>query len=97
MRDFMGSHVSKVDEYGHQEDVDGVCVTTSVRGSFVVRYYDNVDKVCVDITSRQGSGDVGLQLTLDQAILLRGLLDAGIADMRAAKIVELPVAGGDAA
>lgn len=96
MRDFMGSHVSQVNQYGRQEDVDDVFVGVRVHGSFVVRYADNIDKVVVEVEPRIGIG-MGMQLTLDQAILLRGLLDAGIADMRAAKIVELPAAGGEAA
>jgi hypothetical protein len=96
MRDFMGSHVSQVNEYGRQQDVDNVFVTARVHGSFVVRYAENVDRVCVEVEPQIGVG-MGMQLTLDQAILLRGLLDAGIADMRAAKIVELPAAGGEAA
>ncbi|OBF63929.1 hypothetical protein A9X06_09270 [Mycobacterium sp. 852002-51759_SCH5129042] len=97
MRDFMGSHVSQVDEYGRQKDVDDVFVSARVLGSFVVRYADNVDKVVVEVEPQTGGG-VMMQLTLDQATLLRELLDAGIADMRAAKIVELPAAvGGDAA
>ncbi|PPJ07833.1 hypothetical protein C5E51_16800 [Nocardia nova] len=97
MRDFMGSHVSQVDEYGRQKDVDDVFVSARVLGSFVVRYAENVDKVVVEVEPQIGGG-VMMQLTLDQATLLRELLDAGIADMRAAKIVELPAAaGGDAA
>ncbi|PSR62126.1 hypothetical protein C8258_25795 [Nocardia sp. MDA0666] len=99
MQDFMGAYVSKVDKFGHQEDVDEVVATASVRGSFRVKYYANVYKVCVDVRGQLGSGDIGMQLTLDQAILLRELLAAGIADMQAAKtaqVLELP-AGGDAA
>lgn len=101
MRDFMGSHVSQVDDYGYREDVDGVFVSTSVRGSFVVRYAENVGRVCVEVEPQDTSGMM-MQLTLDQAILLRDLLDAGIADMQAAGVVdaapvlELP-ASGDAA
>lgn len=99
MQDFMGAHVSKVDEFRHQENVDDVVVTASVRGSFRVKYFDNVDKVCVDVYGQPYSGDLGMQLTLGQAMLLRDLLNSGIADMQAAKavqILELP-AGGDAA
>ena len=96
MRDFMGSHVSQVNEYGRQQDVDGVVVSATVHGSFVVRYAETVDKVIVEVEPQIGTG-MTMHLTLDQATLLRCLLDAGIADMRTAKIVELPAAGGEAA
>ncbi|MEV5652930.1 hypothetical protein AB0L57_32165 [Nocardia sp. NPDC052254] len=101
MRDFMGAHVSHVNEYGHQQDVDGVFVSTIVRGSFKVRYSDNIDRLVVGVEPETCSG-MDMQLTLDQAILMRDLLDAGIADMQAAQavevaqVLELP-AGGDAA
>lgn len=96
MRDSIGSHVSQTNEFGSQEDIDDIYVTTSVRGSFRIRYYDNVDRVCLDVKGPPFGGDMSMQLTLDQAELLRDLLDAGIADARAAKVIELP-AGGDAA
>ncbi|WP_227982718.1 hypothetical protein [Nocardia spumae] len=101
MRDFMGAHVSQINKYGHQEDVDGVFVTTSVRGSFKVRYAESIDRLVVAVEPGTCS-DMSMQLTLDQAILMRDLLDAGIADMQAAQavevaqVLELP-AGGDAA
>lgn len=96
MRDFMGSHVSQVDDHGSRQNIDGIYMTTSVHGSFRIRYYDNVDRICVDIDGPPSGGRASMQLTMDQAELLRELLEAGIADMRAAKVIELP-AGGDAA
>ncbi|WP_280266704.1 hypothetical protein [Nocardia wallacei] len=97
MRDFMGTHVSQVNEYGSQIDVDGVFASVCVRGSFAVRYAKNVDKVIVAVGSDPCS-EMRLQLSLDEANLLRELLDAGIADALAATVVELELpAGGDAA
>ncbi|MEU6564357.1 hypothetical protein [Nocardia nova] len=101
MRDFMGSHVSQVDDYGQRQDVDDVFVSTCVRGSFVVKFADHIGKLVVRVEPQDSSG-IAMQLTLDQATLLRDLLDAGIADMQAAGVVdvapllELP-ASGDAA
>ncbi|NUS43736.1 MAG: hypothetical protein HOQ24_08630 [Mycobacteriaceae bacterium] len=63
-------------------------------GSFQVRYVDDLDKVCVKVRRFAELGGMSMQLTLNQAELLRELLDAGIADMRAAKqVLELPAGG----
>ncbi|MEV6070054.1 hypothetical protein AB0L82_26210 [Nocardia sp. NPDC052001] len=100
MRDFMGKHVSQVDKYGHAVDVDGIRVLMSVLGSFRVYYAAHIDRVCVTVEGRPGRGDMSLQLTLEQAALLRDLVAAGIADAMAATLVEVPAelaAGGDAA
>ncbi len=101
MRDFMGAHVAQVDDHGHAVDVDGVNVSTSVWGSFRVRYADHIDKVCVAVEEGYpGRASTTMQLTLEQATLLRDLLDAGIADAIAATVVESTVAlpvGGDPA
>ncbi|QLY33293.1 hypothetical protein H0264_14575 [Nocardia huaxiensis] len=89
MRDSMGAHVSKVNSYGRQQDIDEIFVTTSVQGSFRVHYFESIDRVCVDIQGSPFGGDVSMQLSLDQAMLLRELLDAGIADAIAATKIEL--------
>ncbi|MEV6100672.1 hypothetical protein [Nocardia sp. NPDC051981] len=99
MRDFMGYHVSQVDEHGSAVNVDKVRVGTSVWGSFQVGYFENVDRICVDVVDgHPGRGRMSMQLTLEQAMLLRDLVSAGIADALAATAVEplaeLP-AGGD--
>ncbi|MFE3986558.1 hypothetical protein ACFXPR_18930 [Nocardia tengchongensis] len=101
MRDFMGYHVSQVDEFGSAVDVDRIHALTSVSGSFRVRYADHIDRVCVDVVEgHPGSGRMSMQLTLEQALLLHELLSAGIADALATTTVEplaeLP-AGGDSA
>ncbi|MEU1205490.1 hypothetical protein [Nocardia sp. NPDC005825] len=101
MRDFMGDHVSQVDKYGHAAGDDGVFMSTSVRGSFRVNYAAHIGKVCVSVEDvLRGGGRMSMQLTLEQAMLLRELVDAGIADALAATTVEplaeLPT-GGDPA
>lgn len=89
MRDFMGNHVSHVNEYGHAVGGDGVNATASVWGSFRVHFAENIDRVCVAIEDEcPGRGRMSMQLTLEQAVLLRGLLDAGIEDARAAKFID---------
>lgn len=95
MRDFLGTHVSQVNEHGSQVDVDEVFVMTSSRGSFRVKYAANVDRVCVEVEGPPFGGSMRMQLTLAQAILLRELLDAGIADTIAATaaVLELPAGG----
>ncbi|MEV6769926.1 hypothetical protein AB0N05_14995 [Nocardia sp. NPDC051030] len=97
MRDFLGAHVSNVNEYGGQVDTDGVFATSSVRGSFKVRYASNIERLVVSVTSNCFD-EMGMQLTLEQATLLRELLSAGIADMVAATksvppVLELPAGG----
>ncbi|MFE3057114.1 hypothetical protein [Nocardia sp. NPDC059236] len=92
MRDFLGNHVSQVDEYGSAVDVDGIRVGTSVWGSFRVGYFENVDRICVDVLDgHPGRGRMSMQLTLEQAMLLRDLVDAGIADALAAQAITEPV------
>lgn len=98
MRDFMGHHVSQVDKYGYAADVDDICVSTHVRGSFCTRYAENVGKVCVEVRRFAGDGDMTMQLSVEQAILLRELLDGAIGDALEATTVEVPAAlpvGGD--
>ncbi|MEU8900699.1 hypothetical protein AB0C65_32880 [Nocardia sp. NPDC048505] len=95
MRDFMGAHVSRVSKHGYQDDVDGVYATNTVRGSFRVHYADNIDQLVVSVTAQAGD-EMRMHLSLGQAILLRDLLDAGIADMKAsttATMLELPSGG----
>ncbi|MBF6132800.1 hypothetical protein IU501_07260 [Nocardia otitidiscaviarum] len=90
MRDFMGNHVSKVNRHGHAVGGDGVAATASVWGSFRVHFAENVDRVCVAIEDEYpGRGRMSMQLTLEQAVLLRELLDAGIEDARTAQGVEI--------
>ncbi|MFC9897276.1 hypothetical protein ACFVMC_26605 [Nocardia sp. NPDC127579] len=96
MRDFMGAHVSRIDDFNTQVDVDKVYINSSVRGSFRVKYSAQIDKICVGVESRPGIGDTTMQLTLTQAKLLRDLLDDGIADAIAAlpaPVLELPSGG----
>ncbi|KZM73307.1 hypothetical protein AWN90_32105 [Nocardia terpenica] len=83
MRTVYGSHRTGVD--------DDVLVTMAARHvSFEVHYFRG--KVHVDLGS-----SCGMQLTVEQAVALRQLLDAGIADaLAAATVLELP-AGGDPA
>ncbi|MBF6236645.1 hypothetical protein IU474_06075 [Nocardia otitidiscaviarum] len=98
MRDFMGNHVSQVDEYGHAVDIDRISVTTMVWGSFRVKYADHIDRVCVDVVEGPpGRADMSMQLTLAQATLLRELLDAGIADALAANVIEVDAIAGEVA
>ncbi|WP_306364629.1 hypothetical protein [Nocardia sp. CC227C] len=98
MRDFMGNHVSQVDKYGHAVDADRISVTTMVWGSFRVKYADHIDRVCVEVVAgHPGWADMSMQLTLEQATLLRSLLDAGIADALAANVVEVDAAVGEVA
>ncbi|MGW0245509.1 hypothetical protein ACWDYH_02605 [Nocardia goodfellowii] len=92
MRDFMGAHVSQVDEHGWQADVDGIYASSSVRGSFRVEYADNIDKLVVLVAARAGDS-MRMHLSLSQALLLRELLDAGIAEMPTATVLELPAGG----
>ncbi|WP_280373991.1 hypothetical protein [Nocardia wallacei] len=86
-----------MDRFDHQVDVDNVHVSTAVQGSFRIKYWDHIDRVCVHVGTSLGNGDMTMQLTLDQAVLLRTLLDAGIADAVDASSVHALPAGGDAA
>lgn len=89
MRDFMGNHVSQVDARGTAVDGDGIHVLTTTLGSFQVHYAAHIDRICVDVVGGGTyHGRTTMQLTLDQAMLLRTLLDAGIADAIAATTVE---------
>lgn len=90
MRDFLGAHVSQTDEFGHPADVDGVQVSVYVTGSFQVKYAKHIDRICLSVARWTGHGDMRMQLTLQQATLLRKLLDAGIADALTAPASELP-------
>ncbi|MFE3052697.1 hypothetical protein [Nocardia sp. NPDC059239] len=92
MRDYMGNHVSQVDKHGYAVGVDAIRMSTSVWGSFRVRYAESVDKVCVEVEDEHpGRGRMSMQLTLEQAMLLRDLVDAGIADALAAQAITEPV------
>lgn len=79
MRNDYGDHVSGQD--------DDVCTNIRVFGSFEVRYFGHIDRVCVEVRGKQGWARMSMQLTLEQAQLLRDLVDAGIADAVAAKAV----------
>jgi hypothetical protein len=92
MRDSWGAHVSHIDEYGHQVDLDDVHTSMRVHGSFAVRYYANADRTVITVGTNACS-EMRMQLPLDQAIVLRELLDAGITDALAATVVELPTGG----
>lgn len=96
MRDHFGNHVSQLDEHGFPVDIDDVFVTSSVRGSFQVRYADNIDKVCLSVERFGARADVTMQLTLEQAVLLRALLAAGIADAIAASSERPALPAGNA-
>ncbi|MCU1646407.1 MAG: hypothetical protein JWN03_6682 [Nocardia sp.] len=85
MRDNFDNHVTTLDGHGYAADVDNVAVSISVRGSFRVKYFAPLDKVCLDVCRWGEYGDMSTQLTVEQAIALRDLLDAGIADARVAK------------
>lgn len=90
MRDFLGAHVSQTDEFGNPADVDGVHVSIRVAGSFQVTYAENVDRICLSVARWTDHSEMRMQLTLQQATLLRELLAAGIADALAAAATEPP-------
>ncbi|MEU6828671.1 hypothetical protein ABZ894_08445 [Nocardia beijingensis] len=86
LRDYLGSYVVAASESGAPVDT-GVFADISVHGSFRVQYAEHVDRVCVRVFPASSSAYAGMamQLTLAQAIGLRALLDAGIADALAAR------------
>lgn len=66
---------------------DEVHVRTWIYGSFEVHYAEHIDKVIVQVRCDGGWAVMSMQLTTDQATILRDLVDAGITEAEAAKAV----------
>ncbi|WP_280254945.1 hypothetical protein [Nocardia wallacei] len=97
MRDKLGNHVTAVDKHGYGAVSKEFSVSLSVHGSFAVQYYAHIDRVCVDVlTNGSTYAGMDMQLPVEQAIVLRDLLTAGIADALAATAVEPSAEGGAA-
>lgn len=97
MRDKRGKHVTAVDKFGYGVVSDEFTVGLSIHGSFAVHYAAHIDRVCVKVmTDGITYAGMDMQLPVEKAIVLRDLLDAGIADALAATVVELPAGDGAA-
>ncbi|GAB2666407.1 hypothetical protein [Nocardia goodfellowii] len=100
MRDYLGHHVTSTNQFGSPDACDAA-VGISVHGSFAVSYAEHIDKVCLKVDALQSSTFAGMsmQLSVEKAIALRDLLDAGIDDALAAtsvdeaSVLELPSGG----
>ncbi|WP_330182737.1 hypothetical protein OHB26_03195 [Nocardia sp. NBC_01503] len=79
MRNLFGHHVSGAVD-------DGVHIVSQVGGSFEVYYGQFLELVVLELRAHQhGAGMASMAMTVDQAVLLRDLIDAAITDAKAMK------------